>query len=235
MFLLWILVLIGIPLVLGLRTRVTSARGRGRAPAGGTADAEPSGSARCAATTSKRPRGRQPDAAAPHSETKPPRGDSRWLWRRPRLHRCDLAAAAAGACVSGEDRAAAPDTAPAATPRAAAPSTGAAAGPCVRDRLGSLRRREALLRGRGHRARARRDLLPALLDRAGMARTADPRRHRRDRRDRAARRVRAEGGTEVRGDGQRPRRGRHRHSLRDVLRRACALGSDSRQRRRSVC
>ena len=97
-------------------------------------------------------------------------------------------------------------------------------------RLGEPRRRQAVLGDRRHRARVRRRVLPALLDRARLAAAAGPRGHRHPRRDCAARRLRAEGGAPLPGDRERDGRRGDRDPLRDVLRRARALEPDSRAR-----
>src|SRR6185436_19748247 len=113
-------------------------------------------------------------------------------------------------------------------PAAAKPPAAAAAFRSRQLRLGEPGRRPAVLGGRGDRARLRRDLLPALLDRARLAAAPGPRRDRRDPRRRPARRLRAPRGAPLPDHGQRARRGRGRGPLRHVLRRPRAVAADPR-------
>ena len=98
-------------------------------------------------------------------------------------------------------------------------------------RLGKPGRREALLRDRRDRARARRGLLPQVFDGPRLARAAGPRRHRHHRRDRAARDVRADGGAPLSGDRQRARRRGDCDPLRDLLRGPRPVAPDPGRRR----
>ncbi len=120
-------------------------------------------------------------------------------------------------------------------PRAAQAAHSARAAACAaraaerrrRLRLGEPGRRPTLLGRGGHRPRLRRDLLPALLDRARLAAAARARRDRRPDRRGAARRLRAPRRAALSDHGQCARRGRGLHPLRHLLRRPCPVAADS--------
>ena len=139
-------------------------------------------------------------------------------------------AAAGGGTGHGEGRRFRRCGSAATTTRGASRAAGRAAGLAAGDRLGVARRRQAVLGHRRNRARDRGGLLSPVFDRPRMAAAAGPRHHRHRRRRGTARPVRAESGPPLSGDGQRARRGRDCDPVLDVLRRARALGPDSRPR-----
>jgi uncharacterized membrane protein len=240
MFLLWILVLIGIPLLLRLRTRVA------------TLESEVARQHQLLQTLSEQLRRARRDVAKPEAEEKrapAKRGPSR-RWSKSRRLRyrqpivapssvpppaepppaSDHAACSACACISGENRNAA--TVTTASPRREPPPLPPEPPPApafaidweafVGVKLFSAIAGIALVLAAVFFLRYSIEqgwLGPQIRVAIGV-----------DRRNGLARRVRAEGRAQVRGDRQRARRRSHRDSLRDVLRRACAVGFDSPER-----
>ena len=98
-------------------------------------------------------------------------------------------------------------------------------------RLGTARRRAVVLGDRRHRAGVRGGVLPALLDRSGLAAAAGARDHRHRRRDHAAGRVRSQGRAQVSGHRECDGCRRDRDPVLDVLRRAFTVEPDLRRRR----